>query len=39
MAMLNYDGEGLGSEMALLQDASGTWLVRENTSRLISELM
>ena len=26
--MLKYDGVGFGSEMAILQDASGTWLVR-----------
>lgn len=37
--MLKYDGVGFGSEMAILQDASGTWLVGENTGRLVSELM
>lgn len=32
-------GVGFGSEMAILQDASGTWLVREKAGGLTSELM
>ena len=27
--MLKYEGVGFGSEMAILQDARGAWLVRE----------